>query len=425
MNPIPTLARDFLWGVANSSFQVEGSPVDSDWKRWTEVPGKIADNSSAVLATDFWNRFEEDFQLAKNLGAKAFRISIAWERIQPKENVWDESSLAHYEKIIESMRRHGLEPIVTLQHFTLPAWLAEKGGLLAQEFPTSFALYAEKVIKRLSFAPARVDYWMTFNEPIVMAQIGYMEGKWPPGIQNDPIKTIRVVANIARAHLKAVEKIRSIPQKNIKVSIAQHWRDFQTGPGFWNWPAKKLCDWVFNRQLVNALMTGSLWFWMPGSEFIHETIALPEGRPGLDYLGINYYGRILISTTLTPPFVKTEEGPGMKSDLGWEIYPEGLYRVLKQVAAYKLPILISENGLADASDRHRGEFLKSHIVQMKKAQSEGIPLIGYLHWSLTDNFEWAYGFTPRFGLVEIDYQTLKRKPRPSYFVYKEIIQNNR
>ncbi len=164
---------------------------------------------------------------------------------------------------------------------------------------------------------------------------------------------------------------------------------------------------------------------MPGSSLIRETIALPEARSTLDFLGVNYYGRFKTKITLSPPYVQINEGPGPKSDLGWEIYPEGLYTSLRKLwKKYERPILVSENGLADEKDSLRAKFLTEHIEALQKAQRDKVTVLGYLHWSLTDNFEWAFGLKPRFGLVEVDYSTGARKARPSFEVYKELISRS-
>ena len=417
----------FYWGVGNAAFQVEGSPQPSDWSAWTHTPGKIADGTNADTATDFWNHPEKDFALAQELGATMFRLSVAWERIEPQRGVWDEAALARYEKMLVQLRAHGLEPLVTLHHFVVPAWLAQEGGLLAPTFAEDFAVFAEKVVGRLSQAPARVQWWMTFNEPMVVTYANYVVGEWPPGKKDDLKSAMRAAANMAHAHLRALARLAPVRQeRGLKFSIAAHVRDFQgLDRGPLNRVLAELSDWSFNRQFINAITTGRIFFWTPGSEFIWEREPLPQGGPALDYLGFNYYGRTLVGLKGEPPYIAVKEGPGPRTDVDWEIYPEGLGHVIHDLyKAYKLPLLISENGIADAADRNRGDFLKSHTAQVIQARRDGIPVLGYLHWSLTDNFEWAKGFSARFGLVEMDYANGARRPRPSFEVYKQIIKDN-
>jgi len=409
-------AAPFFWGVSNSSFQVEGNPQPSDWSLFAK-PG------TADRVTSFYEKYDRDFGLAQELGANAFRLSVAWERIEPAPGVFNEDALDHYEKMIVALRARGLEPVVTLHHFVFPLWLAAQGGVLAPNFPATFARFSEKVVGRLAKPPARVRMWMTFNEPMVLLHLGYLEGQWPPARKGDATSTIEGAANLARAHIEATRRIRALAPE-AQVSIAQHWRLFH-GKGFLGPLLARLSDWVFNRQMVKALHTGRLSFWMPGGPWIRETIPLPENRSTLDFLGLNYYGRMMVSFTFKAPFVKVEEGPGPKSDLGWEIYPEGLTQVLKDADDYGLPILISENGIADAADSRRANFLRNHIASMNEARRAGVPVMGYLHWSLTDNFEWAFALEPRFGLVAVDYATGRLTKRPSFETYRALIKADR
>jgi len=418
--------KPFLWGVSNSAFQVEGTPADSDWRRWTLQPGKIKDGTAADRATDFWNRFPEDARLAQEGGLNAFRMSVAWERIQPGPDRWDEAALAHYEKMIVELRRRGLEPVVTLQHFALPGWLADRGGLLAAEFVPKFARYAVTVVSRLSRPPARVKYWMTINEPMILVRGAYLEGDWPPGIRN-PKLAMMAAGALAKAHLEAVREIRGRCGAGPWVSIAKNWQVFQAADGNpLSLVAAEQLEYLFNKQFMNAALKGEIAFWMPGlPQPTVEKVPLPGGRAAMDYLGINNYGRWLVSHSAEPPGFKLAEGPGPKSDMGWEIFPEALYRALKHAAGYGLPILVSENGVADRSDALRGKFLEEHLAWIARARREGIPVFGYLYWSLTDNFEWAHGLAPRFGLVEMDYETLERKPRASYYRFRDLVSRYR
>ncbi|MDB5036685.1 MAG: beta-glucosidase, partial [Bacteriovoracaceae bacterium] len=403
------MKKPFFWGVANSAFQVEGSPAESDWKKWTRETGKIKDSSNADIACDFWNRFEEDFDLAQKIGCTAFRISIAWDRIQPTPSTWDEKALDHYEKIIISMRKRGLEPWVTLHHFVLPEWLAKEGGLLAKDFVQHFISYSEKVVRRLSKSPATVKYWMTFNEPNVLARGGYLVAEWPPGFRDRMDLAVESLAQMAEAHIRSVTALSDL---NVLFGVAHHVRPLH-GKGFnpLNSALAWMLDSIFNRHFIDSL-GGNIYFWAPGVKSIKRKI--PNAKP-LDFLGINYYGRLLVSASIKPPFFNITEGPGEKTDLGWEIFPEGLFELTKKLyRRYKIPIIITENGLADQNDSKRSKFIQDHIFQIERARKADIPIEGYFHWSLTDNFEWAEGLSSRFGLIGIDYaKDLKRFARPS------------
>lgn len=418
--------RDFLWGVANSAFQVEGNPGDSDWSRFTRRPGAIRDGTNADVATDFWNRYEEDFALANKIGLNAFRISIAWERIAPRDGEWDAGALAHYRKIISAMRKYGLEPIVTLQHFALPGWLVDEGGLLSPRFAEVFAEYARYVIPALSEGSEGVRIWLTMNEPELMAFLGYNVGVWPPALAKSRRGSEALLA-LARGHVAAVRAVRSLVPPETKFGIAKNWMVFtpirRNGIDSL---AANIVNRYGNLAFLDALLTGQANFRFLDGDTYRGRLNIPKGFRALDFIGLNYYTRNQVGIVPRPPFYASRFGPGMKSDLGWEIYPEGIESAIRQAhAKFKLPILISENGIADADDSRRAEFVKDHLQKLRKLNSERIPLLGYLHWSLTDNFEWADGLTPRFGLVGIDYATGARFPRPSYRAYGDEVVRER
>ncbi|MDX6770092.1 MAG: family 1 glycosylhydrolase [Elusimicrobiota bacterium] len=393
----------FWWGAGGSAFQMEGEPADSDWRRWTRQPGRIADGTDAERAARFWAQPEKELDLARELGATMYRLSIAWERVEPEPGRWDDAALDRYERILSAMRRRGLEPLVTLHHFALPGWLADKGGLTAEEFPERYAAYASRVVRRLSRGPGRVRWWMTFNEPMVLVTGGYLLGEWPPGLRS-PLEAKRAAEGLVRAHTRAVAALRADTElpRDLKLSVAYHWRPVDAagwGPldPFVAWAGDRL----LNRWFLEAIRAG-------------ET---------LDYLGVNYYGRTVVRRADRWPFVALDEGLGVRSDLGWVVHPEGLGRALRDAsAAYGLPLLVAENGVADASDRLRPDFLRAHLAEVRRAREAGIPVIGYLHWALTDNFEWAKGLAPRFGLVALDHETGRRSPRPSFRVYRDLIR---
>jgi beta-glucosidase len=402
--------KPFLWGVANSAFQVEGAPADSDWRRFTHTPGAIKDGSNADIATDFWNRYDEDFALAQGLGANAFRMSLAWERIEPKRGEWNEEALDHYEKIILALRARGLEPVVTIWHTALPLWVAEDGGVLAPHFIDDFSDYAAKVVERFSHGQTNVRYFLTLNEPTTYAESAYVDGGYTTGIQNNYIKFVEAIHRQADAHVAAYNKIHELPDSNdVMVGYAQDMEDFQP-KNRWNPMDRLAC--YFSELMYNR-------------SFIDRVAGNPDVFPAIDFLGVNYYNRNIVSFTFDG-FVKTTVGSNAVSQTGQEVYPQGLEVVLKKAAKYHLPIMITENGVADPTDQLRPTYIRDHIHYLLKARDQDhIPIIGYMHWSLTDNFEWNSGLSIRYGLIEIDYaNNLKRIPRPSYYVYKDLIQEN-
>lgn len=362
-----TFPPGFLWGSATSSYQVEGGIKNADWS-------KFKDSKQACRHYFLYN---DDFALAKKLGHNAHRFSIEWSRIEPKEGRLSKKEVTHYQKMIHSLRKYKLEPFVTLFHFTLPQWLSDKGGFSNKKAPDYFKRYVEFVVKNLK----GVRFWLTINEPMIYTTKGYLFGQWPP-FKKGIYSFFKAVLNLVSAHKKAFSIIHQY-QPSAFVGIAKN----------------------------NFFFTS--WLFFPMKYFWNEYF-LQKIRKQIDFIGLNYY--------FTKRLLKNKKAD--LSDLGWEINPLGLYFVLMDLKKYQLPIYITENGLADAEDAKRKYFIISHIKAMHRAINNGVPLKGYFYWSLLDNFEWDYGFEARFGLIEVDFKTQKRKPRDSAFLYKEICENN-
>jgi len=392
--------KNFYWGAATSSHQVEGNN-HNDWSEWEKEnakrlaeaaknkawPDYILNNYPNPLqkenyisgrACDHYNRFREDFDIAKQLGHNAYRFSIEWSRIEPEEGKFDEKEIEHYRQVIKSLRERGLEPFVTLWHWTLPLWLAEKGGVSNKNFPKYFERYVNKITLSLK----DVNFWITLNEPEIFSSNSYLKGVWPPQKKN-LIFCLRVARNLIRAHQKSYKTIKEINPNN-QIGVAKHNIYFE------GWQFYFL-NWLWNKYFLNKIKN-------------HQ-----------DFIGLNYY--------FHRRFPKNENKE--ISDMDWEIYPEGIYHVLKDLKKYNKPIYITENGLADAKDEKREKFIKEHLKWVHKAIQEGVDVRGYFYWSLLDNFEWDKGFWPRFGLVEIDYKTMERKIRNSALEYAKICRENR
>jgi len=362
----------FKWGSATSAYQVEGGIENNDWAQAARE-GKVP---LAGKTTDHYHLYEQDFDLAKSLGHNAHRFSIEWARVEPEEGKFSEEAVEHYRKVLEALRVRGLEPFVTLYHWTLPLWFVEKGGWLNKDAPKVFSKYCEYIVGRLGDL---AKFWITINEPNVFTSIGYLAGYWPP-FKKNIFKYFKAIRHLISAHKMSfglIKKINPSPQ----IGIAQNCIYVQNFPIF---------RYLFNYYFLNRIKN-------------HQ-----------DFIGLNYYFR--------KHFPKNENKE--VSDLGWEIYPKGIYHVLKELKQYKKPIYITENGLADAKDEKRAKFIKDHLHWAHRAMQEGADLRGYLHWSLLDNFEWAHGFDPRFGLIEVNYETLERRIRPSAWEYVKICQNN-
>ena len=418
-----TFPKDFLWGAGTSSHQVEGNNTNNDWWQWeqTRLP-----QSRSGQACDGWNRFEDDSKLIQTLGHTAHRFSLEWSRIEPQEDQWDGSAINHYAQVIHSLRLKGIEPIVTLHHFTLPLWLARQGGWALQKTPDLFARYVRKTVEALG---SGVHHWMTLNEPAVYTYKGYMSSEWPPGMRS-PREAVKVFGNLLRGHVLAYVKIKeAYAQKGWKepmVGISQQVLVFApfSESSLWDRLSASLRDRMINHLFVRILIRGR------GKALGIFNIKLSKAR-ALDFIGLNYYTRdhvrnrgFSLRDVLRGENV-LENTRGRKNSLGWEIYPKGLYTLIKAFSKYKLPILISENGICTDNDSERSEFIAEHIDAVARAMKEGAPVIGYLYWSLLDNYEWADGFAPRFGLIEMDYATQGRSIRPSARKFEEIIRSGR
>lgn len=371
------MASEFLYGAATSAHQVEGGNVHNDWWAWEKAtPGVPRSGKSG----DHYHRFREDFALAKSLRHNAHRLSIEWSRIEPAPGQWNTRELAHYREVLAELKRLDLTSFVTLHHFTNPVWLGAAGWESAQT-PVLFQRYVEKVAAELGDL---VGFWITINEPIVYALKGYWQGEWPPGTPASAgrvrraLSVMRVVRNMVRAHRLAYAEIhRQLPQA--QVGVATH---FVAG-------LSPIQHWWFNHR------------------FLRKTAG------SHDFIGVNYY---------FPR--KTKKWSGPRSDMNWPIYPAGLTQILLGLREYTLPVYITENGVADARDALRPDFIRDHLRAVEEAQAQGVDVRGYLYWSLLDNFEWRAGFEARFGLIEVDYGTLERKVRPSAYVYKAIIEQS-
>lgn len=411
MNNDVTIPSDFLWGAATSSHQVEGNTANdwTEWEKsnadrlaqgaskklpeaspiWPEIQNQATDPNNYIsgVASDQYNKFDDDFALAESLGMNAQRISLEWSRIEPQKGVFDEVELDHYRQVITSLKNHGQEPFVTLWHYTSPEWFSEAGGWENPEAIKFFANYAQKVAESLG---AGVRYWQTINEPGVYSALAYLSGQRPPE-KHSPIIYWQVYNRLAEAHKQAYTVMKAA-DTDAQIGIAQDAASFHAAKP---WPhliaAQKLATWYNNRFFLDRI------------------------KDYQDFIGINYY--------FDYPLGRNPDRN--RSDIGWGLHPSGLRQVVKNVAQYHKPIYITENGLADRNDRYRGDYIKEMVGVLRELRREGYDIRGYFHWSLIDNFEWDKGFWPRFGLIEVDYPTQKRTIRPSGFIYKQQIESAR
>lgn len=383
MNPDSRKFPDgFLWGAATASYQVEGGIENNDWAQAARE-GKVP---PCGRACDHYNRFEADFDLAKELGHNAHRLSIEWARIEPEEGKFDEREIEHYAQVLQALRARGIVPFVTLWHFTQPLWFAHRGGFLHSKSTEVFARYCRFVAERLGHEGI---FYMTINEPQIMFLDGQVKGKFPP-FNRSLFSGLRAMRGMARAHKAAYAAIHAV-HPDAQVGLATHNNYFDFGRNFLAAPLAWFLSWWWNRRFLNVV------------------------RGAYDFIGLNHYFHTTIGW---------HPGSVPRSDMGWEIHPESLYRCLMELRRYKVPVYITENGLADADDSRRAEYIAGYTEKVLNAIKDGADVRGYLHWSLMDNYEWAEGFTKRFGLIEINYETLARTVRPSARLFAKIASEN-
>jgi beta-glucosidase len=421
--PARRFPDDFRFGAATAAHQVEGGNEGSDWWDFEKEPGRIKDGSPSGAACEHYSRFRGDIGLMKALSLTSYRFSVEWARVEPEPGRIDEAALAHYAEVVDACLEAGLEPCVTLHHFTLPRWFSARGGWLSSDAPNAFGRFARAVAGALA---GRVSMWVTINEPIVYLYHGLLTGIWPPGVKS-PKAMALAGRNLVRGHFEALQAIRAASDRAPGsrgpsiTGLASHLRVFDPARegSLLDRGAAAVQEAIFNWAFLDSVHRGRL---MPPFG-VGERV--PGPLPGHDFLGVNYYTRGRVRFDITRPdelFGAQETTPGAPlNDLGWEIYPEGIRRVIREAhRRYGLPVYITENGIADAADRMRAGYIVRHLDQILRTIEEGVPVKGYYHWSLMDNFEWAEGYTPRFGLYAMDYATQARSLRPSGALYGRI-----
>ena len=455
-----TFPPGFKWCVATAAHQIEGYNSESDLWDWEQVPGHVKNGDKSGPACDSWNRFELDAANIQSLGAKLYRLSVEWAKLEPEEGHIDLGAVLHYRAVLASLRAHGIEPMVTLHHFTLPRWLRAKGGWEWEGAPAAFAGYTELVYKILG---DQVRDWVTFNEPMVHLLGGYLTAQMPPGEKRELADLVPVLRGMLRAHALAYVRLHTDAQaagRPVRVGIAHHlrtmdpWKSWNPLDLLGSHIANQAWNWTFGDAVESGRLKFKVLWKVRVNEEISELAAI--GHPAEDFIGVNYYTGDLIHFSLKDGLVPKTRKKLPKNDLGWDIYPEGFYRVLTAVHSRwpDRPVIITENGIADrgqldpadpeeaarlaelspeeareqpgSRDPMRQQYLRDHLTQLARAMSEGVPVEGYCHWSLMDNFEWIEGFAPKFGLYRmLDYSTtFRRKRRQSADLFESIARNN-
>jgi beta-glucosidase len=408
--PATTLPSGFLWGTATSAHQFEGGNTN-DWARFETRPGTIERGETSAVSADHWNRMAGDVALMKDIHANAYRFSIEWSRVEPREGVWNEEAWARYGDLVRQLRGAGITPAVTLLHFTLPVWMADRGGVAAPDFPERFSRFAAEAGRRLG---PDVDLWITLNEPNVQMYMGYVLGAWPPQKKSPP-EAVRAFAGLLRGHAAAAAALRaSDPGARIGVANNVMLLEPRSRLMLGDWLAASLLDQFWNWSFPDALQSGRARLRLPGTSLDEHV----EGLVGsTDFFGLNYYFRYYVRLAPgRPERVAMEPGPGLRSELGGtspvgDSPPEALFLLMREAwKRYRLPIVITEGGIADDQGTMRGRLLRGQVEAIQRARAEGVPVEGYFHWTLVDNFEWEKGYRPRFGLYRLDRQTLARTP---------------
>ncbi len=413
--------KDFQWGTATSAHQVEGGNNRNDWHAWEQGGGgRIFQDQVAGAACNWWEgNAEKDIRRMKELRTNAHRLSIEWSRIEPRPGRWDIAAIDRYREILTAMHKAGVEPMVTLHHFTNPIWLAERGGWLHEDTPKLFQKFVKKAVGELSDL---CSVWCTINEPTVYASQGYFEGKWPPG-HHSVNEYFQVLYALLEAHAAAYHTIHDLlPQA--KVGLAHHmvyWQPRRRANPM-DRVVVSLLDRFFNGAVLDTVKSGR---WEP---LIGKKAAMDHIRGTFDWVGLNYYQRYDAAFSLNAlrslgiSYAARPGTPKGPKDWG-ELYPEGLYAHIARLhRQFGLPIVITENGVPDEHDQVRPAFLLEHLRQVWRAIQFNIPVMSYYFWSLVDNFEWAEGYDPqfRFGLYTVDFRNQKRSLTRSGELYKEI-----
>ncbi|MBI3486080.1 glycoside hydrolase family 1 protein [Candidatus Daviesbacteria bacterium] len=389
----------FLWGAATSAFQTEGNARDSDWWHWEQIFQPPEKRSGR--AADFYHHYPQDFKIARKLSHSAHRLSLEWSRIEPRNGEFNQAQIEHYQKMLKSLREKNMQVMLTLHHFSNPEWFAKLGGWTNSKSSFYFERFIKKIVPEI--APL-VDFWVTINEPGIYAHSSFVAKQFPPQKKNWWL-FIKALWNMSLAHKKAYKFIHSIlPQA--QVGIANGVVSFD----------------IFHRHSILESLTQIL-----ADFFTNHLFYFFAPKKYHDFLGLNYYTNQYISfngESRLPNLVDITKTKKEVSDLGWEIFPEGIFDIIMDFSDYHLPIYITENGIASTNDDRRVRFLLSYLHEIYHAIQTGAPVKGYFYWSLLDNMELYRGFGPKFGLIEVDFKTQKRTIRPSAYVYKEIIKEN-
>jgi beta-glucosidase len=429
---------EFVWGAATASYQIEGAATEdgrgeSIWDRFSATPGKVRTGDTGLVACDFYHRYREDIALVRELGLDAFRFSIAWPRILPEgRGRVNQAGLDFYDRVVDELLANDIEPFVTLYHWDLPQALEDQGGWASRETVDAFCEYAQVVAARLG---DRVGRWITHNEPQVASWAGYGSGGHAPGRRSKSDATA-AAHHLLLSHGRAVEILRAaVPNATVGITLNLYSVQADSDDESAAEVARRI-DGGDNRWFLDPIFRGEY----PADVLELLGDAAPPVEEGdlaaistpLDFLGVNNYSRLVIGGGGKP----LRNSNAVYTDMDWEVYPDGLYEVLIRLRdEYAVPtIYVTENGAAfgdirghdgEVLDPERQDYLEGYIRAVGRAVQAGVPVSGYFVWSFLDNFEWAHGYSKRFGIVYVDYPTLDRVPKGSFHWYGDLIRRHR
>ncbi len=397
----------FLWGTSSAAHQVEGANFNSDWWLFEQAPGHIQDGDSSLVACDHYRRFREDFALLRQMNNNAHRLSIEWARVEPRPGEFDSGQIDHYRAVLSELRAQGIEAMLTLHHFTSPAWFADGGGWTAAGAPAAFLRYVERVVDELG---DQVGLWCTVNEPNIYAANGWMTGEFPPAHRGDVLGFLKVIARMREAHELAYRLIHR-KRSDARVGLSHH--------KFLFLPATERERDRWAARSANAFM---------------DSWPVPAPRlqrvwdAACDWVGVaHYWAQMAALDPLRPhqQFVRRFNVPGLPlTDMGWASDPAWMRDVLGEVRGLGKPVYVTENGISAQDDAVREAYLPAILRSVHAAIDDGVDVRGYFHWTMLDNFEWARGYSQRFGLIAVDRATLARTIKPSGHLYGRIAAAN-